>query len=111
MRFLSGLIFRAEIFRDSQFVEPRPEKLRQIFPAFLLDRRADFVVANLLAAKQSNDSLKRRTHGRFSAFVFERNEKQRRLRKADGTLFRRIGKLRSTKRDFDSFLRSLIIRA
>src|ERR1700757_2451778 len=104
MRFFSGLIFSAEIFRDSQFVEPRSEKLRQILPAFLLNRRADFVVARLLTAKQSNDSLKRRTHGRFSAFVFERNEKQRRLRKADGTLLRRICEFRRTKRDFDSFL-------
>ena len=77
----------------------------------MLNRRTDFVITNLLAAKQSNDSLKRRTHGRFSAFVFERDEKQRRFRKADGTLFRWIGKFRGTKRNFDCFLRCLIIRA
>src|SRR4029077_3164826 len=85
------------------------EEFCQIFPARLLDRRTDIVVTDFLTTKQADDTSERGAYRHFSAFVFERNEKQRRLRKAYGALLRRIAQLQDAQPDFDRFGGSLVV--
>src|ERR1700722_3986337 len=98
-----ALVFAPEFVGNARLVNPYSEHRGEIFIRGGLKRRADVWISDGLSAQKSDHLCETSTNGLLSVGVFECDEKQRRLRQSDSTLFDRILHGGRDERLFDRF--------